>query len=153
MHWKNLSNYDYLGAYSIDGVASELVLTIKDIRVEEVTGVGGIKDKCIVAVFEETDVGGIEIKPMILNKTNCKAIEKALGTGDVLKWVGKKITIFVTTTKYQRDIVPCLRVKDVEPVVKCSVCGKDIDTNLFNLSIIKYGKAFCSKECKEKEKE
>ena len=31
MHWKNLANYDYLGAYSLEGRTEDVVLTIKEI--------------------------------------------------------------------------------------------------------------------------
>ena len=34
-HWKNLANYDYLGAYSLEGVG-EVTLTLKGIRKERV---------------------------------------------------------------------------------------------------------------------
>ena len=33
---------------------------------------------------------------------------------------------------------------------KCSVCGKEIPQNIYNLSIEKYGAALCSKDCKDK---
>ena len=112
MHWKNLANYDYLGAYSLEGIASEITLTIKTIKVEKVTANGGSSEDCIVAYFEEKNVGKVEVKPMVLNKTNCKTIEKVYGTGNVEEWIGKPITVFATTTRFQRDMVPCLRVKE-----------------------------------------
>lgn len=157
-HWKNLSDYTYLGAYSLEGKAQEIVVTITKIAKETVMGPGGKSDECIVGHFEEKNINGIEIKPMVLNKTNCKAIEKALGTGDVDKWPGKKITVFLTETKFQRDMVPCLRVKDVapkmlktaiqQPKYECAVCGKPLDKAFYDASVAKYGMAFCSVECK-----
>ena len=129
MHWKNLANYDYLGAYSLEGIATEVTLTIKSIKKERVTANGGASEDCIVAYFEETKVDGVEVKPMVLNKTNCKTIEKVYNTGDVEEWLGKKITIFATTTKFARDIVPCLRIKNEVPVEKvytCAICGTQI---------------------------
>ena len=72
-HWKNQFNYDYLGAYSLsDG--KDIVLTIKETKKEMVTGANGQKSECFVAYFHEN------VKPMILNKTNCKAIEKMYKT-------------------------------------------------------------------------
>ena len=156
MHWKNLANYDYLGAYSLEGIATEVTLTIKSIKKERVTANGGASEDCIVAYFEETKVDGVEVKPMVLNKTNCKTIEKIYNTGDVEEWLGKKITIFATTTKFARDIVPCLRIKNEVPVEKvyaCSVCGTQITKQTHDASISKYGVALCSKECLEKSKE
>ena len=156
MHWKNLANYDYLGAYSLEGVATEVTLTIKSIKKERVTANGGASEDCIVAYFEETKVDGVEVKPMVLNKTNSKTIEKIYNTGDVEEWLGKKITIFATTTKFARDVVPCLRIKPEVPVEKvyaCSICGVQITKQTHDASIAKYGVALCSKECLEKSKE
>ena len=73
-HWKTMANYDYLGAYSLDGIAKEVTLTIASVKKELVKGEGGMTDECIVASFEEKNVGGVIVKPMILNKTNCKKI-------------------------------------------------------------------------------
>ena len=150
MHWKNLANYDYLGAYSLDGIASEITLTIKLIKVERVTANGGAAEDCIVATFEEKNQDGVEVKPMVLNKTNCKIIEKVYGTGDVEQWIGKSIIIYSTTTRFQRDIVPCLRIKEEKPVFTCSVCGKEIEKKTYDASKAKYGTPLCSKECLEK---
>ncbi len=156
-HWKQLADYNYMGAYSFDGKVDQIVVTIKKVIQETVTGPGGKEDRCIVAYFEETNVSGIDVKPMILNKTNCKAIEKALGTGDIDGWIGKQIVVFETTTKWQRDLVPCLRIKDTpapkqlkkkETQYFCSVCGKEINKNTYEASIAKYGTALCSAECK-----
>lgn len=158
-HWKQLANYNYIGAYSFEGKAKEITVTIKNVVQDKVTGPGGKQDLCIVADFVEDNVNGVAVKPMILNKTNCKAIEKALGTGNIEEWTGKQIVIFETTTKWQRDIVPCLRIKDTpapkqlkkaEPQFVCSVCGKALSKEMYDASIAKYGAALCSKECKEK---
>lgn len=151
MHWKNLANYDYLGAYSLEGTKTkEVSLTIKSIKVERVTAEGGKSDDCIVAYFEEQRVGDVVVKPMVLNKTNCKTIEKLYNTGEIEEWVGKVITIYSTTTKMARDIVACLRVKNEVPKFTCSVCGKEIAKETYNGSITKYGVALCSKECLNK---
>ena len=149
-HWKTMANYDYLGAYSLDGIAKEVTLTIASVKKELVKGEGGMTDECIVASFEEKNVGGVIVKPMILNKTNCKIIEKVYGTGDVEQWIGKSIIIYSTTTRFQRDIVPCLRVKEEKPVFTCSVCGKEIEKKTYDASKAKYGTPLCSKECLEK---
>lgn len=155
-HWKTLANYDYLGAYSLDGIAKEVTLTIVSIKKQLVKGEGGMTDECIVAEFEEKNVNGVTVKPMILNKTNCKKIEKIYNDGDVEHWIGKRITIFATTTTVGRDKKPCLRIKEeipkavVKETYKCSVCGKDIEETIYNGSINKYGVAVCSKECLEK---
>lgn len=155
MHWKNLTDYKYLGAYSLEGITDEITLTIKSVKVERVTSPGGASDDCIVAHFEETNVKGVTVKPMVLNATNCKTIESVYGTGDVDEWIGKKIIVFSTTVRFQRDYVPCLRIKAEQPkeeVRYCIVCGKVISEKIYNASIAKYGFAVCSKECLDKHK-
>lgn len=153
-HWKNLGNYDYLGAYSFEGTnIKEIVLTIKDVKMKSVTAEGGKNETCKVVTFEETAVGNIAIKPMVLNATNCKVIEKLYQTPFIEDWTGKKIIVYPTTTKFARDIVPCLRIKNELPKpFGCSVCGKEISQDFYLASIEKYGIAVCSKECLEESK-
>lgn len=121
-HWKKAFNPDYLGAYSLED-KQDLILTIKSVGVETVTGEGGKKEDCLVCRFVEN------AKPMILNKTNCKSISKIYKTPDTDEWVGKKIQIFATTTKFGREIVDCLRIRENVPQViraveiPCENCG------------------------------
>ena len=85
-HWKKLSNPNYLGAYSIED-NKDLILTISKVQQETVTGPDGKKDECIVCYFSESE------KPMILNSTNAKQIQKLLNTPYIEKWIGHKIQI------------------------------------------------------------
>lgn len=154
-NWKNLANYDYLGAYSIEGTGlDEIVLTIKDLKRERVTAQGGTSDDCIVAYFEEkTYKDKVVVKPMVLNKTNCKAITEVYKTPFIEDWIGKKIIIYATETKMGREIVSCLRVKKELPkekVYTCAICGQVIDKKVYDGSIAKYGIALCGKDCLKK---
>ena len=121
-HWKKMFNPDYLGAYSIEG-GKDIIGTIESVQVEKVTGTGGKKEDCTVCRFVE------DIKPMILNKTNCKTISKIYKTPDTDNWIGKKIQIYATTTKLAGEIVECLRIRDKEPQaekvaqIPCEECG------------------------------
>lgn len=54
--------------------------------------------------FVKTDKG------LILNKTNARTIGLALGN-EMDNWIGKKITLYATTTEAFGDIVPCVRVR------------------------------------------
>ena len=151
-HWKNLANYDYLGAYSL-GEKPEVTLTIERVKVERVTGNGGVSDDCLILYFKETKVDDIIVKPMVCNKTNAKMIEKIYGTPYIEEWIDKKVTIIVAEARVQRDIVPCLRIKNVKHEVKiftCHVCGKEITEKFHNTAIEKYGAPLCSAECLEK---
>lgn len=152
-NWKNLENYDYLGAYSLDGIAPEIVVTIKKVSQKEVTGEGGIKAAKIIAEFEESKVDGVVIKPMILCKTNCKTIVKIYNSDFIEDWIGKKITIFPTTTRFGRETKPCLRIRPEAPkeeIFNCEVCGKEIPKKLYLQMKNAYGAGLCSAECKEK---
>ena len=103
-HWKQLANYDYLGAYSLND-KKEMTVTIKKVVQELVTVNAGRKENCIVAYFSDSD------KPMILNKTNCKTITKLHGTPNIEEWQGKKITLFASTASLAGETVECLRIR------------------------------------------
>lgn len=121
-HWKKLSNPNYLGAYSIED-NQDLILTISKVQQETVIGTDGKKDECIVCYFSDAD------KPMILNATNAKQIQKLLKTPYIEKWVGHKIQIGVEKVKAFGDIVEALRVRKFLPKtveIKCERCGSNI---------------------------
>jgi len=115
-HWKKNFNYDYLGSYSLLE-NQEVTLTIVNVKKEVVKSTGGRKEDCTVAYFKEAVNG--ESKPMILNKTNCKIIEKLYGTPYIEDWKGKQITIFVQDgIEAFGELVDALRIKQIIPVKK-----------------------------------
>lgn len=124
-HWKKMVDPNFLGAYSIDD-GKDLILTIDYVRQETVVGADGKKDDCIVCHWKENQ------KPMILNSTNCKMIQKLLGTPYIEEWNGKKIQIGVEKVKAFGDVVEALRVRKFLPKateakeIICEVCGKPI---------------------------
>ena len=150
-HWRNLMDKNHFRAemlYDKEGEPFEVVLTISDIKKEDVVSSGGNVSQKPVAYFEEEGV-----LPLVLNATICTAIEKAYKTGSVLEWIGKKIQLYPYTTSFGKNKnVPCVRVRDFAPemetaVYHCSHCGKEITYKTYRLSIKKYGKAYCSGEC------
>ena len=121
-HWKKLSNPNYLGAYSIED-NKDLILTISKVQQETVTGPDGKKDECIVCYFSESE------KPMILNSTNAKKIQKLLNTPYIEKWIGHKIQLGIEKVRAFGDIVEALRVRKFLPKnieIKCERCGNNI---------------------------
>ena len=83
-HWKTQFNYDYLGAYSLpDG--KDIILTIRETKKEQVVGASGKKEECFVAYFFES------VKPMILNRTNCKTLTKIFKNPNFESWINKQI--------------------------------------------------------------
>tara|TARA_R110002020_G_scaffold215282_1_gene422408 strand:+ start:377 stop:856 length:480 start_codon:yes stop_codon:yes gene_type:complete len=109
-HWKKQFNYDYLGSYSLDG-KKEVVVTIDKLAQDKVTGQQGRKEDCFVVYYKEFD------KPMILNRTNAKAIEKVTGSGLIEDWKGVKVTLFVEKgVKAFGEVVDALRIRDRKPM-------------------------------------
>ena len=152
-HWKKLINPDYLGAYSLDP-GKDMILTIKSVRKEMITGTGGKQEECTVCHWAEDQ------KPMILNVTNCKTISKMLKTPYIEQWAGHRVQIYATTTRMGCETVECLRIRDREPEeakIPCEECGQMI-TPAFNMSASqlaaytkkKYGKILCADCAKEK---
>ena len=149
-HWKKLTNPNYLGAYSIEN-GQDLILTIKYVQEEKVTGTDGKKDDCVVCHFVEN------AKPMILNATNMKTITKLYKTPYIEEWAGKKIQIGVEKVKAFGDVVEALSVRNKIPNIqpatlpKCEICGSDIQplSSMTSEQVAaytksKYGQALCS---------
>ena len=107
-HWKKQFNYEYMGSYSLpDG--KDVVLTIKETRKEKVTGTAGKKEDCFVCYFEESD------KPMILNRTNCKTIERVYKSPFIEDWAGLRVQIGIDTVSAFGESVEALRVRNIKP--------------------------------------
>lgn len=155
-HWKKLTNPDFLGAYSVLDAGHDLILTIKSVSEELVCGADGKKEQCAVAHFYEPE------KPMILNKTNMKAIEKLYSTPFIEEWAGKKIQVYSARVKAFGDTVDALRIRPTvpkAPVIKCEECGAEIKPvgkyaaeQVAATNKQRYGKALCA-ECSKKLKE
>ena len=107
-HWKKQFNYEYMGSYSLpDG--KDVILTIKETRKEKVTGTAGKKEDCFVCYFEESD------KPMILNRTNCKTIERIYKSPFIEDWAGLRVQIGIDTVSAFGESVEALRVRNIKP--------------------------------------
>lgn len=156
-HWKKLTNPDYLGAYSIED-GKDLILTVKKVVQEAVTGADGKKEDCIVCYWVENQ------KPMILNVTNCKQIAKLAGSPYIENWAGVKLQIGVERVKAFGDVVDALRVRKTKPKqteekpIACDECGQVIQAAYgmtpskwveYAKAKLKTDKALCS-DCAQK---
>ena len=152
-HWKKLTNPDYLGAYALEP-GQDLIVTIKSVANEVVTGTDGKKETCSVMHFMEN------VKPLVLNATNSKTITKLLKTPYIEQWSGRKIQLYVETgIKAFGDIVDAIRVRPFLPVeqkLECADCGKKIEAfGKMSADVVAkhtlktYGKMLCS-ECATK---
>lgn len=155
-HWKKMTNPDYLGSYAFDP-GEEKTGTIDYVRMESVTGSDGKKEDCIVCHFKER-----ELKPLILNRTNCKTITKLLKTPYIENWAGRRIALVVKEVRAFGDVVDAVRVKTSLPrdaaakPIPCEMCGKNIvgvgqytPDDIARINRDRYGKALCT-ECSKK---
>ena len=156
VHWKKLTNPDYLGAYAFER-GEEKVGTIRDVRQEMVPGADGKKELCTIVYFGEKD-----LKPLILNRTNAKMITKLYKTGFIDEWIGKQITMVVRDVRAFGETVEAVRIKNEIPArknaapIKCEDCGKVIQAvggysadDIARINKGRYGRALCA-ECSKK---
>ena len=147
-HWKKLTNPNYLGAYAFDE-GKDMILTVASVGNELVTGDGGRKEECTICHFVEN------VKPLILNKTNMKSIQKALGTPYIEEWAGHKIQIYVDPkVKFGKEITGGLRVRNYAPSTQKIICqscggkiqprGKSTAEQIAAYTAQKYGQALCA---------
>lgn len=106
-HWKSQLNYEYLGAYSLpDG--KDIVVKILSVSKETIKGAQGETQECLVAKIENN-------KPMIINKTNAKTIQKLAGSPFLEDWRGLLIQLYSSKVKAFGDVTDALRIRDVKP--------------------------------------
>lgn len=147
-HWKKAYNPNYLGAWAFQP-GEEKTVTIKEVRQEIVDNPGGSgKEDCTVAYFVE------DIKPLILNKTNCKTIAKVWGTPYIEDWKNHRITLKVKKVSAFGEMVDAVRVsteRPTEEVIVCEQCGGIIDPpKIAAMSLEKFGRKLCM-SCAKKE--
>lgn len=90
-HWRKGDKSDYLMSWDIE--AETRATIIKVVRIE--TKVRGKVENCRVAYFKE------KFKPMIINVTNGRVIEKALGSHIIQDWhdIALPVILFVEDIK------------------------------------------------------
>jgi hypothetical protein len=94
----------YLGAYSLekDGKYDAVIVTIESIYVGDFLSQGG-KEKRPFAKFKEFE------KPMVINRTNFKRLEKFFQSFDPTLYTGKQIVLGVENVSSPEGMVPALR--------------------------------------------
>lgn len=88
--WREVYKSDYLASWDIDD-GETLILTIKSVKEEECNIMAKTKDEKIkvVAYFEEKGH-----RPMIVNPTNCKIMQKLTGCRYFEDWAGTRIEVY-----------------------------------------------------------
>ena len=79
-----------------------VTLKITDVTVEVVENESGKEERPCIH-FEKC-------KPLVLNKTNARAIASLHGA-EADDWKGKEVTLRESVTTYRGEEVPCVRVK------------------------------------------
>ncbi len=149
-HWKKQFHPNYFGTDALpDG--NDVVLTIGKVVEETVTSADGQKEQCQVMHWMEKDV-----KPLILNKTNCKTISKLLKTPYIEDWAGHRIQLGAERVKAFGEIVDAVRVRQELPEdvqIACEECGQMLTpahgmsaSQLAAYTKKRFGKVLCS-EC------
>jgi hypothetical protein len=104
-----MTDRDYLFAGDLQG--RDVTVEIESVEAGELVGSGGKKTRKPVARFRGKN------KPLGLCATNCKTIAKLYGD-DTDKWIGKRITLYPTTTSLAGETVECIRVRPHVPQQK-----------------------------------
>ena len=103
-HYRKLKNPDYLGSYDFQP-GEERMVTVKDVKNETVKSAEG-ETTCTVVHFIEP------YKPMILNSTNGKMLNKLFDTPYIEDWRGKSFKLVVKSIRAFGETVDALRVKN-----------------------------------------
>lgn len=151
-HFMKMEDKRFLGSWDLCSgedekgtpIYTKVIGTISKIKREKVYEPNTNAEK-VVTVCEFK-----ELKPMILNKTNLKAIEKALQTPFIEKWKDNQIYIAVKKVKMRGEYVDALRIEDVAPKTEkkyfCVECGVEITENIARRTYKRFGEMLCA-EC------
>lgn len=115
--WQKFFDKEYLGSHNFDDGEQKQVV-IKSASQRKVTKPGGKSDECLVIEFEQGE-GKELVKPMVVNVTNSKAIQKVSGSRFIENWKGTQITLYVDhAVKFAGKQVDGIRVRitdDMQP--------------------------------------
>ena len=107
-HYMSMFDRDYLGHFDLQG--RDVTVVISKVLAGQLTAQGGRKSKKPIVYFEGKEKG------LICNKTNSKTIASMYGSY-VEAWVGKKITLYVSSTNNPdgSGAVECIRIRPTQP--------------------------------------
>jgi len=169
-HWKKITDPNYLGSWDIP--SSGIKVTINRVFQAEIFNqTKNAKEHCMLMKFSEG------YKPMVVNKTNGKTMQKLTGTPYIEKWAGQRIEIKTERIKAFGEMVDALRISKTAPQAeskpqqeqqakpteaephKCEDCSAVVtEFGGYSAQQValatkgKYGRVLCS-ECAKKAKE
>lgn len=108
-HYRKVFDSPYLSAADI---VDPVVLTIARVT-QETDKTKKTKDVFNTAYFQEREIRpGEKLKPMILNATNSKMMDRLTGTPFIEDWAGKRVTVYVdANVRFGKDTVEGLRLR------------------------------------------
>lgn len=106
--YRSMYDRDYIGHWDLGG--RDVTVTISKVIAGELTAIGGRKSKKPIVYFEGKEKG------LVCNKTNAKTIAALYGNV-VENWVGKRITLYTSTTRDPSGggDVECIRIRPKVP--------------------------------------
>ena len=108
--YRTMFDREYLGAWDLvdeTGAPTDIHVTIAKVEAKKVKGPRGEALKPVVWFV------GVE-RPLLANKTNARTIAGMHGS-KTEAWVGKRITMWPTTTSSPDGVVECIRVRPTPP--------------------------------------
>jgi hypothetical protein len=110
IHWRKVFNSDYLGSCDLEE-GKDLKVVILKVEVRKVKDPQGKESERNVAMFTDKN-----IKPMILNATNCRVIKKFTKTPYINDWSNIPISIYVQgDIKAFGEVTEGLRIRTTQP--------------------------------------
>jgi hypothetical protein len=128
-HWRKVFLSDYLGSCDLED-GKDLKAVIKSVTIKAVKGSDGKEQDRNVATFTDAN-----LKPMILNSTNCKLIKKFASSVFINDWNNIPVQIYVKDDiKAFGEVTEGLRIRPTQPVMskpkltpKAQAWGKAIE--------------------------
>lgn len=108
----------YIYAYDLEG--RDVTVTIERVTGGTLIGTGGKSNKKPIVFFKGTEKG------LALNITNARVIAGLYGGFDSEQWIGKRITLYATTTTFGAQTVDCIRIRNVIPKGKGETIREDV---------------------------
>lgn len=119
MDVRKLYDKAYIYAYDLEG--RDVTVEIVRVTGGTLVGTGGKSNKKPVLYFKGTEKG------LALNITNARVIAGLYGGFDSDKWIGKRITLYPTTTTFGSNTVDCIRIRPIVPKGKGEAIRADVE--------------------------
>ena len=139
-----MTNPQFLGAWDFEP-GEEKAVVIDHVEQRELVNQDGRTETRPVVVFSSDSV-----KPLVLNVSNARTIEKLYSSPDVDTWHGKAVILRAQKVRAFGEVVEAVRVKRETPIL-CETCGAVIRpfkgytvAELVQRSRNKYGKTLCT---------